>query len=332
MPSRTRETDLANAALRIAGAALLLLGGLAHAQSQAWPAKPVTVIVPFPPGGPSDIAARPIAEGLAKALGRPFVIENHAGAGGNVGASVVAKSPPDGYTLLISSSAPIVINPSLYRTMPYEPHDLAPVTNLLRVPLVLAVHPSVPAKNLQELMAHIRRQGGKFRYASAGSGTPQHLTAELFRTVATLQMTHVPYKGSAPAIADLLGGRVPMMFDSTVAIVPELKAGKLRPIAVTGARRAVELPEVPTFAEAGLKGVESYAWYGLFARSGTPPDIVLKLNAETIRVMRSAEFQTVLRETGSEYVGDTPDNFARFIGAEADKWAVIVRASGASED
>jgi tripartite-type tricarboxylate transporter receptor subunit TctC len=316
---------------RLLVAALAFAAGLSHAQP--WPAKPVTVIVPFPPGGPSDIAARPIAEGLSKYLGRPFVIENREGAGGNTGTALVAMAPPDGYTLLISSSAPIVINPSLYKNMPYDPQrDLVPITGLLRVPLVLAVHPSVPARNLQELLAHIKAQRGTFRYASAGNGTPQHLTAELLGTVATLEMAHVPYAGSAPAIADLLAGRVPMMFDSTVAIVAHLKSGKLRPIAVTGARRAVELPAVPTFAEAGVKGVESYAWYGLFARAGTPPDIVRALNAETIRVMRGPEFQSVLRATGSEYTGDTPDNFARFIRDEADKWAVIVKASRATVD
>jgi len=320
-----------NAAARLVLAVALLAAGLA--QGRDWPEHPVTVVVPFPAGGPSDIAARPVALGLAKAFDKLFVIENHPGEGGNAGAALVAQSAPDGYTLLISSSGPIVINPSLYRELAYDPRrDLAPVTALLRVPLVLAVHPSVPANNLQELMALIRKQDGKLRYASAGNGTPQHLTGELFRTVAGLRMAHVPYQGSADAIDDLLAARIPMMFDSTVAIIPYIKSGKLRPIAVTGVRRARELPQVPTFAEAGLRGVESYAWYGLFARAGTPPEIVRKLNAETIRVMRSPEFQSVLRETGSDYVGDTPDNFARFIGAETDKWAVIVKASGATVD
>ena len=320
-------------ARRLARAAAALAFAAGVAQAESWPERPVTIVVPFPPGGPSDIAARPIAQGLAKNLGRAFEIEHRAGEGGNLGAASVATSPPDGYVLLVSSSAPIVINPTLYRSMPYEPQrDLAPITNLLRVPLVLAVHPSVPAKNLEELLAHIRRQGGKFAYASAGSGTPQHLTAELFRTVAKVEMTHTPYSGSAPAIDDLASGKVRMMFDSTVAIVPRIKSGQLRAIAVTGARRSPQLPQVPTFAEAGLIGVESYAWYGLFAPAGTPPGIVRKLSAETIRVMRSPEFQLVLREAGSDYVGDTPDNFARFIGTEADKWAVIVKASGATED
>jgi tripartite-type tricarboxylate transporter receptor subunit TctC len=200
------------------------------------------------------------------------------------------------------------------------------------VPLVLAVNPSVPAKNLKELIAYIKSQGGKFQYASSGSGTPQHLTAELFRTVAKLDMVHIPYKGSAPAITDALGGHVPMLFDSTVAIVPHLKAGKLRPIAITSAKRSPLLPDVPTFAEAGLPGVESYAWYGFFVRSGTPKEVVDKLNAEAVKVLKGPDFQNVYRETGSEFVGDTPENFARFVRAEALKWAKIVKESGATVD
>jgi len=313
---------------------LLALGSLFNlAAAQGYPTKPVTVIVPWPPGGPSDIAARPLAKGLGDNLGKPFVIENRGGASGNIGSAVVAQSPADGYMLLVTSSSPIVINPSLYKSMPFNPQkDLAPITNVLRVPLVLAVNPSVPAKNLKELLAHIKAQGGKFQYASSGSGTPQHLTAELFRTVAKLDMIHVPYKGSAPAITDALGGHVPMLFDSTVAIIPHLKAAKLRPIAVTGAKRSPLLPDVPTFAEAGLPGVESYAWYGFFGRAGMPKDVIDKLNAEAIKVMKGPDFKNVYQETGSEFVGDTPANFAKFIAAEAAKWAKVVKDSGATVD
>ena len=313
---------------------LLALGSLFNlAAAQGYPTKPVTVIVPWPPGGPSDIAARPLAKGLGDNLGKPFVIENRGGASGNIGSAVVAQSPADGYMLLVTSSSPIVINPSLYKSMPFNPQkDLAPITNVLRVPLVLAVNPSVPAKNLKELLAYIKSQGGKFQYASSGSGTPQHLTAELFRTVAKLDMIHVPYKGSAPAITDALGGHVPMLFDSTVAIVPQLKSGKLRPIAVTGAKRSPLLPDVPTFAEAGLPGVESYAWYGFFGRAGMPKDVIDKLNAEAIKVMKGPDFKNVYQETGSEFVGDTPANFAKFIAAEAAKWAQVVKDSGATVD
>ncbi|MGZ5032963.1 MAG: Bug family tripartite tricarboxylate transporter substrate binding protein [Usitatibacter sp.] len=312
-------------------AALAVVAGSAAAQ---YPTKPVTMIVPWPPGGPSDMAARPLGQGLSQGLGKPFVIENRGGASGNIGTAYVAKqAPADGYTVLVTSSSPIVINPSLYKQMAFDPaKDLVPITNVIRVPLVLAVHPSVPAKNLKELLAYIKSQGGRFQYASSGSGTPQHLTAELFRTVAKLDLVHIPYKGSAPAITDALGGHVPMIFDSTVAIVPHLKAGKLRPIAITSARRSPLLPDVPTFAEAGLPGVESYAWYGFFARAGTPKDVIDKLNAEAIKVMKGPDFKNVFAETGSDFVGDTPENFARFVKAETVKWAKIVKESGATVD
>jgi tripartite-type tricarboxylate transporter receptor subunit TctC len=311
--------------------AFALVAGAASAQ---YPTKPITMIVPWPPGGPSDIAARPLAKGLTESLGKVFVVENRGGASGNIGTAYVAKqAPADGYTVLVTSSSPIVINPSLYKQMPFDPtKDLAPITNVLRVPLVLAVNPSVPAKNLKELLAYIKSQGGKFQYASSGSGTPQHLTGELFRTVAKLDMVHVPYKGSAPAITDALGGHVPMLFDSTVAIVPHLKAGKLRPIAITSAKRSPLLPDVPTFAEAGLPGVESYAWYGFFARAGTPKDVIDRLNADAIKVMKGPDFKNVFAETGSEFVGDKPENFAKFVQAEAAKWAKIVKESGATVD
>jgi tripartite-type tricarboxylate transporter receptor subunit TctC len=303
------------------------------ALAQDYPAKVVNVIVPWPPGGPSDIAARPIAKILQENLKQPFVIDNRGGGGGNIGSALVARAAPDGYSLLITSSAPIVINPSLYKNMPYDPQkDLQPITNLLRVPLVLVAHPSVPARTVQELVAYIKAQGGKFQYASAGNGTPQHMTGELFRSNAGLDMIHVPYKGSAPAIADLLGGHVPVMFDSMVAILPHLKAGKVKAIAVTSAKRSPQLPDTPTFVEAGYPAVESYAWYGMFTRAGTPKEVVAKLNAETLKAMKQPEFQKVLTDTGSDFVGDTPENFTAFVKAEAVKWAKVAKDSGATID
>jgi len=303
------------------------------ALAQDYPAKVVNVIVPWPPGGPSDIAARPIAKILQENLKQPFVIDNRGGGGGNIGSALVARAAPDGYSLLITSSAPIVINPSLYKNMPYDPQkDLQPITNLLRVPLVLVAHPSVPARTVQELVAYIKAQGGKFQYASAGNGTPQHMTGELFRSNAGLDMIHVPYKGSAPAITDLLGGHVPVMFDSMVAILPHLKAGKVKAIAVTSAKRSPQLPDTPTFVEAGYPAVESYAWYGMFTRAGTPKEVVAKLNAETLKAMKHPEFQKVLTDTGSDFVGDTPENFTAFVKAEAVKWAKVAKDSGATID
>lgn len=298
-----------------------------------WPGKPVTIVVPWPPGGPSDIAARPVAKGLTESLGQSFIVDNRGGASGNIGTGAVTRASPDGYTLLITSSSPIVINPALYKQMAYDPaKDLIPITNLLRVPLVLTAHPSVPAKNVKELIALINSQQGKFQYASAGTGTPQHLTGELFRTAAKLDVIHVPYKGSAPAITDLLGGHVPVMFDSMVAILPHIKTGKVKPIAVTSAKRSPQLPDVPTFAESGLPAVESYAWYGFFAPTGTPKDIVAKLNSETLKVMKQPGFQKVLADTGSDFVGDSPENFAAFVKAEAVKWGEIVKQSGATAE
>jgi tripartite-type tricarboxylate transporter receptor subunit TctC len=314
--------------------AVIALGiGTTVAHAQAWPQKPVTIVVPWPAGGPSDIAARPVAKGLQEALGQPFVIDNRGGAGGNIGSALVAKGPADGYTILVTSSAPIVINPSVYKQMPFNPAtDLTPVTNLLRVPLVLVAHPSVPAKNLKELMAHVKSQQGKFQYASSGNGTPQHLTGELFKTVGKLDMVHVPYKGSAPAINDVIGGHAPIMFDSTIAILPFIKSGKVKPIAITSAKRSPELPDVPTFAEAGLPGVESYAWYGMFVPVKTPKDIVDRLNAAAVNYMKKPEFQKILKDTGSDFVGDTPANFAAFTKAEAEKWGKVAKATGATVD
>jgi tripartite-type tricarboxylate transporter receptor subunit TctC len=315
----------------LCAAALMVFSASAFAQ--AYPSKQVTIVVPWPAGGPSDIAARPVSAKLAETLGKPVIVDNRAGAGGNIGTAMVTKSAPDGHTLLITSSAPIVINPSLYKKMPFDPaKDLAPITNLIRVPLVLAAHPSVPAKNLQELIAHIKSQQGKFQYASAGTGTPQHMTGELFKTTAKLDMIHVPYKGSAPAITDLLGAHVPIMFDSMIAILPHIKGGKLKAIAVTSAKRSPQLPEVPTFAESGVPGVESYAWYGFFAPAATPKEIIAKLNSETLKIMKQPEFQKILAETGSDFVGDTPENFSGFIKAEAAKWSKVVKESGATVD
>jgi tripartite-type tricarboxylate transporter receptor subunit TctC len=301
--------------------------------AQAWPTGNVTVVVPWPPGGPSDIAARPLSKSLTEALGKNFIIDNRAGGGGNIGTAAVARANPDGHTLLITSSAPIVINPSLYKNMSFDPlKDLAPVTNLLRVPLVLVAHPSVPAKNLKELIALIQSKKGSYSYASSGNGTPQHLTGELFKAVAKVDMAHVPYKGSAPAISDLLGGHIPIMFDSTIAIMPHIKGGKVKPIAISSAKRSPLLPDVPTFAEAGLPALESYAWYGLFAPAKTPKAVIAKINSEAVKMMKSPEFAKVRADTGSDFVGDTPENFTKFVRAESTRWSKVVKDSGATVD
>jgi tripartite-type tricarboxylate transporter receptor subunit TctC len=320
-------------ARRIAPLVGLLALAATAAFAQSYPTKPVTIIVPWPPGGPSDIAARPLAKGLQDELKQPFVIDNRGGAGGNIGTGIVTKAAADGYTLLVTSSAPIVINQSLYKDMTFTAAtDLAPITNLLRVPLIVAVHPSVPARNLQELIAWIKAQNGKVQFASSGNGTPQHLTGELFKTNAKLDITHVPYKGSAPAISDLIGGHVPIMFDSAIAILPQIKAGKVRAIAITSAKRSASLPDLATFDESGMKGFESYAWYGFFAPAKTPRDVVAKLNEAALKTMKTPEWQRILADTGSENVGETPEQFAAFIKAESVKWAKVVKDSGATLD
>ena len=312
-------------------AAGLAIGTLATAQT--WPTKNVTMVVPWPPGGPTDYAARPLSKGLQEAFNKPVIVEYKPGASGNIGSDFVAKVAPDGYTILVTASSPIVINQFLYKKMPFDgQRDLAPVTNLLRVPQVLVVHPSVPAKNLQELRAFIKSKNGNFAWASAGNGTPQHMTGELFRTTAKLEMQHIPYKGSAPAITDLLGGHVLMMFDSTIAIMPHIKSGNVRPIAVSGAKRSPQLPDVPTFAEAGLPGVEAYGWYGMFVPAKTPVEIINKINEAALKFMKTPEYQKVLTDTGSDYVGDTPKNFAAFIKAEAIKWEKVAKLTGATLD
>lgn len=301
--------------------------------AQDWPSKAITMVVPWPAGGPSDIAARPLAQSLHEQLGVSVVVDNRAGAGGNIGSNTVAKGAADGHTLLVTASGPVAINPYLYKNMPYDAeNDFTPVSNLLRVPLVLVAHPDVPAGNLEELLSHIRSEKGAFQWASAGYGTTQHLTGELFRKTGDLDMVHVPYKGTAPAISDLLGGHVPMMFDSTIAIVPHIQAGSVRPIAITSAERSPLLPDVPTFTELGMSEMQAYAWYGMFVRSGTPDDVVNKLNAAAIKFMESPAYQRIMADTGSESVADTPENFAAFVKDEAEKWGELVRSTGTSID
>ena len=328
-PLSRREVIGAVAATGLAAIGLALpLPALA----QAWPAKPVTLVVPWPAGGPSDIAARPLAKGLQDTLGKAFVIDNRGGSGGNIGTALVVQAPADGYMGLVTSSAPIVINPSLYKKMPFDPSkDLIPVTNVMKVPQVLVVSPSAGVQDLPGLLAQIKAKPG-YVFASSGNGTPQHLTGELFADALKAQMTHVPYKGSAPAISDLMAGHVPMLFDSLSSILPHIKSGKVKAIAIAGAKRSPLLPQVPTLAEAGLPGIESYGWYGLFVKAGTPQPIVQQLSEAALKVLKAPEFQKVLADTGSEYVGDSPANFAQFVKAEQEKWSRLVKLSGATID
>jgi tripartite-type tricarboxylate transporter receptor subunit TctC len=291
------------------------------------------LVVPYPPGGTTDIVARPIAKGLQQALGQPVVIENRPGAGGNIGMEYVAKAEPDGRTLAISSVSTLAIAPSLYKSLPYDVlRDLAPVTRIAAVPNVLIVNPSVPAKSVKELIAYAKAHPGALRFGSAGSGTTVHLSAELFKSMAGIEMEHVPYKGAAPAMIDLLGDRVQLMFDFLSSALPQIKAGKVRALGVTGPRRSPLLPEVPTIAEAGVPGYEVYAAFGVLAPGGTPTAVVHRLRDEIAKVIRTREMQDILAAQGAEPIGDTPEQFAASLKAEIDKWAAVVKASGAQVD
>lgn len=312
-------------------AALASAGGGAYADN--YPSKPIKMIVPFPAGGTTDILARIVGQELTKAWGQQVIIENRPGAGGNIGADVVAKSAPDGYTLLMGTVGTHGINVSLYKKMPYDAvKDFAPVTLVAAVPNLLVVHPSVPAKSVKELIDYAKKNPGKLSFASSGNGTSIHLSGELFKSMTGVEMTHVPYKGSAPAITDLLGGQVDLMFDNMPSILPHVKNGKLRALAVTTATRSPAIPEIPTIAESGLPGYEASSWFGILAPAGTPQPIVTKLNKEIVRILHAPEIKERLSGQGAEPVGDTPEEFSAHIKSEIVKWAKVVKASGAHVD
>ena len=313
--------------------AALLFALPASAQMDAYPAKSIRIVVPFPAGGATDIAARAIADKMGAAWKQAVTVENRAGAGGNVGADYVAKSPADGYTLVMGITGSHAINTSLYAKMPYDPvTDFEPVTQVAVVPNVLVVHPSVPAKTLGDLVDLAKRQPGKFDYASLGSGTAAHLGMELFKTSAGIFMVHIPYRGSAPAVADLIGGQVQVMMDGLPSALPHVKAGRLRALAVTSQKRSPAAPDLPTIAESGYPGFYADAWSGLFAPRGTPKAIVDKLAAETQRILRLPDVRERFAGLGAEPVGSTPAEFAQHVQREIGKWARVVKQSGARVD
>jgi tripartite-type tricarboxylate transporter receptor subunit TctC len=313
---------------------MLALAALALAQAPAaYPTKPIRLVVPFPPAGATDLLAREVAKHLTDVWGQSVVVDNRPGAGGNIGSELVAKSAPDGYTLEMGTVGTHAINASLYSKMPYDHvKDFVPVILVAGVPNVLEVHPSVPVNSVQELIAYAKANPGKLNFASSGSGTSIHLSGELFKVMAGVQMTHVPYKGSAPALQDLLGGQVQLMFDNVPPSLPQIKAGKLRALAVTSSTRAPALPDIPTVAESGLPGFEASSWFGVLAPAGTPPAIVAKLNAEIAKWLTTPEAKEKLAGIGANIAGGTPDDFARHIQAETAKWAKVVKESGAKVD
>nr|WP_256330631.1 tripartite tricarboxylate transporter substrate binding protein [Variovorax sp. YR216] len=291
-----------------------------------WPTKPVRWIVPFPPGGAMDVIARTVGDRVAQDLGQPFVIENRPGAGGNIGADYVAKQPADGYTIMITSIG-MATNKALYAKLGYDPvKDFAPVSLLAVVPNVLVVNAARSKdKSVKEVMAHARSEPGKLTYASAGNGTSIHLAGEVFSSMAGLQLLHIPYKGSGPAVTDMLGGQVDLMFDSITSARPHIQSGKLRALGVTSARRSSALPDVPTIAEAGVPGYEVSPWFGVFAPAGTPADVVAKLNRALIAAMRQPEILRKLEGVGAEPIGSTPQALAEHLNKELARWGSLIK-------
>jgi tripartite-type tricarboxylate transporter receptor subunit TctC len=322
---RGADRIMRNAVATGLGIALLVLAAPLAAQSPSWPAKPIKIVVPFAVGGIADTFARAIGAKLGDTWGQPVVIENKAGAGGNIGADFVAKSPPDGYTFVMGNIGTHAVNQSLFRNMPYDTlRDFVPIAHVLDAEGLLVVHPSVSSKSVPELIALAKSQPGRMTYASGGLGTTSHLAAELFKSVANVDIVHVPYKGNSPAITDLLGGQTQMIFATMPTVLPQVKAGRLRALAVIGPARTPALPDVPTVAET-LPGFEVSNWIGLFAPAGTPPEIVAKLNAEVQKVMRSPEIEKRLETEGAKFVPTTPAQFAEFQRAEAAKWARAIK-------
>ena len=303
------------------------------AYAQSYPNKPIRLVCPFPPGGAVDIASRALAHELTQTLGQPVTVDNRPGAGGNIGADIVAKSPADGYTLLMTTSGIMAINPALYSKLSFDPlKDFASVSTVVSLNNVLVLNPNVPYKSVREVIAAAKAQPGKLTYASSGNGTSIHLSGELFKSMTGVDMLHIPYKGSAPAVTDLLGGQVNMMFDNIPSSLPHIKAGKLRALAVTGAKRSQLLPDLPTIAEAGVPGYDSYVWFGVVAPAGTPPEIVARLNAALVKTAATPSFHDRLTEQGYDVASSTPEQMAASIRAEIAKWGKIVKASGAKVD
>ena len=304
----------------------------ASVQAQPYPSKPVRVVVPYPPGGPTDIVARVLFQQVAESTGQQFVIDNRAGAGGNIGAEHVAKSTADGYTLLIGTTAH-AINMSLFKSLNYDVQkDLAPVSLLTQGPLVLVTHPQVPANSVKELIDMAKAKPGSLNFASSGNGQSTHLSAELFNSMAGTKMVHVPYKGSAPALSDLMTGQVGIMFDTTLSAMPFVRAGKLKALGVTSPQRTPAAPDVPTIAESGLPGYEVFAWNGVFVPAGTPKAVVVQLNEEIRKAMQLPQVRDKFSAQGFAASWNTADQFGVFVRNEVDKWARTVKASGATLD
>jgi len=303
------------------------------AAAQAFPAKPIRLICPFPPGGAVDIASRATAAEMTKILGQTVAVDNKPGAGGNLGGAEAARSAPDGYTLFMSTSGIQAINPALYAKMPFDPNkELAPIAPLVSLSNVLVVHPSVPAKSVKDVIELAKKEPGKWTYASSGNGTSIHMSGAMFTQLTRTDILHIPYKGSAPAVADLLGGQTHMMFDNIPSSLPHIRSGKLRALATTGAKRDPALPDLPTIAESGVAGYESGVWFGLMAPAGTPRDVINRLNQAAVEATKAPTFVKRMTDLGYNIIPGSPEDMTRMLQQEIQRWTPIVKASGAKVD
>ncbi len=317
----TRTTRrVAMGAIALAAATLSL-----GAAAQAYPTKPITIVVPFSAGGTTDILARLVGQYLTTELGQPVVVDNKAGAGGNIGGALAAKAPADGYTLFMGTVGTHAINAALYKKMPFDHvKDFAPLSRVANVPNLLVAHPSQPFKTVPEMIAYAKANPGKINFGSPGNGASPHLSGELFKSMAKVELTHIPYKGSAPAVSDLLGNQIAIMFDNMPSVIPHVRSGKLRAIAISTAKRSPELPDVPTIAEAGVPGYEAVSWFGLFAPAATPKPVLDKLSTALSKVLANPEVQKKISAQGGETVNETPAQFAAFIRSETTKWGKVL--------
>lgn len=331
MPKTTPNTPRRHV-IGVVCAALCAAAASPLAWANDYPNKPVKLVVPYPPGGPTDIVARVVAQKLLEQMGQSFFIENRPGAGANIGAEAVARSPADGYTLVVATTAH-AINPSLFAKLSYSiTKDFAPISQLTSGPLVIVTNPATPANNVKELIALAKSKQGGLNYASSGNGQSTHLSAELFNAMGGVKMAHVPYKGSAPALTDVMGGQADLMFDTMLSSMSHVKAGKLKALAVTSSQRSPSAPGIPTVAESGLPGYEAIAWNGLLAPAGTPKEVVDRLSAELKKVLDNPEVAQRFEAQGFAAAWSTPTAYAGFLQAEVDKWGKVVKASGARID
>jgi tripartite-type tricarboxylate transporter receptor subunit TctC len=320
------------AAIVIAACAALV-GITVPASPADYPSKPITLIIGFAPGGPSDVMARILTRKMEEILKQPFVIENRAGAGGSIAGASVARATPDGYTVLLATGSLLAINVSLYKNLGYDPEkDFEPISMIGTQTNVLYLHPSVPAKSLGELIAHARANPGKLSFGSGGNGTPAHLAGELLKIEAKIDITHVPFRGTGPALQAVIGGHVPMAFNPPSPLIPHIQSGAIRPVAITTLKRTTVLPEVPTVAESGFPGFEAMTWHALVAPAGTPKEIVAALHAATAATVNDPDVRKALTDLGVDVVGGTPDELRAYLKSEIPKWAEVVKTSGAKVD